>query len=126
MGEGKSVPVRGRVCAKALWAKGEMNHGVPGELKDSQNGWTEREEGVTGERRRQGQSGAPTVWVQSCGHVVVCVRMSGVTHTHMYMFAGLCMCVCTHLGMCLCVGPRMCVGICQCTPMTVGGYLWCA
>lgn len=56
----------------------------------------------------------------------LCVCASGVTHTHMCMFAGLCMCVCTHLGMCLCVGPRMCMGICKCTPMPVGGYLWCA
>lgn len=46
------MPGRGKACAKALWARGEMNHGVTGEMKEGQSGWTER--GVTGERMRQG------------------------------------------------------------------------
>lgn len=88
--------------------------------------WLDRKEKVTGERRRQGWSGAPTVWVHGYDHVVecVCVCVSGVAHRQMCLFVGPCMCVCTGPGMRLCAGPRTCVGMCKCVHVPVCSYLW--
>lgn len=123
MGEGKSVSGRGRACAKALWVRGETNHGVNGEVKEGQSGWTERR--VPGERRRQGRSEAPIVRVRSCDPVVECVCVWGCTHAEVYvLLTGRHRCVCTSLGMHPCAGPRTCTGTCKSVHKPVCSCMW--
>lgn len=105
--------------------QGETDHGVNGELKEGQSGWTERRKSQVRGGGKVGQ-GRPL-----CGCMVmtrwlsVCVCVSGVAHRQMCMclFAGLCMCTCTGLGMRLCADPRTCVGMCKYMYVPVCGYL---